>query len=114
MLTGLGSDRITVVLWKSGVQIVLFLLVSAVCLLAVRPLARKHLNNRVEATNADRVIGAEARVTEEINDLAATGAVSIGGGVWTARSGNDTVIPVGTLVRVLRIEGVKVYVEVIS
>ena len=95
-------------------QIVLFLVVSTVCLLAVRPLARKHLNNRVEATNADRVIGAEARVTEEINDLAATGAVSIGGVIWTARSGNDTVIPVGTLVRVLRIEGVKVYVEVIS
>ena len=95
-------------------QIVLFLVVSAVCLLAVRPLARKHLNNRVEPTNADRVIGAEARVTEEINDLAATGAVSVGGVVWTARSGNDAVIPVGTLVRVLRIEGVKVYVEVIS
>ena len=53
-------------------------------------------------------------MTEEINDLAATGAVSVGGVIWTARSGNDTIIPVGTLVRVLRIEGVKVYVEVIS
>ena len=110
-LAALIGALLGAVLW---VQIVLFLLVSAVCLLAVRPLARKHLNNRVEATNADRVIGAEARVTEEINDLAATGAGSVGGVIWTARSGNDTIIPVGTLVRVLRIEGVKVYVEVIS
>ena len=110
-LAALIGALLGAVLW---VQIVLFLLVSAVCLLAVRPLARKHLNNRVEATNADRVIGAEARVTEEINDLAATGAVSVGGVIWTARSGNDIIIPVGTLVRVLRIEGVKVYVEVIS
>ena len=32
-------------------------------------------------------------------------------GVWSARSQSDVVIPVGTEVKVLRIEGVKVFVE---
>ena len=42
------------------------------------------------------------------------GAVSIGGIIWTARSDSDEVIPAGSLVRVLRIEGVKVFVELIK
>lgn len=92
-------------------QIVLFIVVSALCLLAIRPLAQKHLNNQVEPTNADRVIGSEARVTEAIDNLQGSGAVSIGGIVWTARGQSDAPIPAGTLVRVLRIEGVKVFVE---
>lgn len=92
-------------------QIVLFIVVSALCLLAIRPLAQKHLNSKVEPTNADRVIGSEAKVTETIDNLQGTGSVNIGGIVWTARSENDDPIPAGTLVRVLRIEGVKVYVE---
>ena len=92
-------------------QIVLFIVVSILCMLAIRPLAAKYLNNKVEPTNADRIIGAETRVVENIDNLQATGAVRIAGMVWSARSENDAPIPVGTLVRVLRIEGVKVYVE---
>ena len=95
-------------------QIGLFILVSALCLLAIRPLAQKYLNTKVEPTNADRVIGATAKVTEEINNIAAQGAVSISGVNWSARSEAGTVIPAGTLVRVLRIEGVKVYVELLD
>lgn len=92
-------------------QITLFIVVSALCLLAIRPLAQKHLNNKVEPTNADRVIGSEAKVTETIDNLQGSGAVNIGGIVWTARGESDAPIPAGTLVRVLRIEGVKVFVE---
>lgn len=92
-------------------QIGLFIVISALSLLAIRPLAQKYLNTKVEPTNADRVIGSTAKVTEEINNIMAQGAVSIAGMTWSARSSNDCVIPAGTLVRVLRIEGVKVYVE---
>lgn len=92
-------------------QIVLFIAVSTLCLLAIRPMAQKYLNSKVEPTNADRIIGSEAVVIEPIHNLQATGAVRIGGMVWSARSGNDTSIPAGTLVKVLRIEGVKVIVE---
>ena len=92
-------------------QIVLFIVVSILCMLAIRPIARKYLNSKVEPTNADRIIGTETRVIEAIDNLQATGAVRIGGIVWSARSENEEPIPVGTLVQVLRIEGVKVYVE---
>lgn len=95
-------------------QVVLFIVVSALCLAAIRPLAQKHLNAKVQPTNADRVIGAVATVTEDIDNLQAAGAVQIAGITWTARSQDGTAIPAGTLVRVLRIEGVKVYVECVK
>ena len=93
------------------IQIALFLAVSLLCLLAVRPLARRHLNSRVEATNADRVIGEQAQVTEDIDNIHGKGAVVIRGVTWTARSEDGSPVPAGSLVRVLRIEGVKVFVD---
>ena len=95
-------------------QIALFIAVSTLPLLAFRPLAKKYLNSKVEPTNADRVIGSTATVTEEIDNLKGTGRVQIGAMPWAARSGNGSPISAGTLVRVERIEGVKVYVERIT
>ena len=91
-------------------QILLFLVVSFVTLLIIRPLARKYLTPRNEATNADRVIGAEGVVTLPIDNLKGEGQVNIAGQIWSARADTDQVIPAGTLVRIMRIEGVKVFV----
>lgn len=91
-------------------QIVLFLVVSAVALYFTRPLAKKYINAKVEPTNADMVIGKECRVTEAIDNIAGTGAVYVDGKTWTARSESDEVIPEGTLVTAKRIEGVKLIV----
>ena len=66
------------------------------------------------ATNADRIIGQKAMVTEPIDNVAGTGAVSIGGTVWTARSDSAKPIAAGSVVRILRIEGVKVLVAPVS
>ncbi len=96
------------------IQITLFLAVSLLCLAAVRPLAKKHLNNKVEHTNADRVIGADAQVTEDIDNIHGKGTVVIRGMTWSARSQDGRPIAAGTMVRVLRIEGVKVFVEPIA
>lgn len=93
------------------IQITLFLAVSLLCLAAVRPLARRHLNNKVVPTNADRVIGAQAQVTEDIDNIHGKGAVVIRGITWSARSQDGGPISAGTMVKVLRIEGVKVFVE---
>lgn len=92
------------------VQVVVFLVGSFATLLVVRPLAQKYVNNRHIPTNADRVIGQEAVVTEAIDNLKGQGQVKVAGTPWTARSGDDAAIPAGTTVRVLRIEGVKLYV----
>ena len=92
-------------------QIFLFIVVTIICLVALRPVAKKYLNSKVEPTNADRVIGQEAKVTQDIDNIRGTGSVTVGGVPWTARSEHDTPIPAGTMVRVLRIEGVKLMVE---
>ncbi len=92
-------------------QIVAFAAVSLISMLLARPLARKYLIPKVQPTNADRIIGAEAVVTEEVDNLRGQGLVSVAGNIWSARSDQEhTVIPLGTKVRVLRIEGVKVFV----
>ncbi len=92
-------------------QIAAFLIVSAVTLYYTRPLVKKYVNNKVEPTNADIVIGKECRVTETIDNIAGTGAVYVDGKTWTARSVSDgETIPEGTLVTAQRIDGVKLIV----
>ena len=93
------------------VQVIVFLVVSFVTLLLVRPLAQRYINDRKEPTNADRVIGREAVVTQAIDNLKGEGQVNVSGAVWTARSQEEAPIPAGVRVRVLRIEGVKVIVS---
>ena len=93
------------------VQCIVFLAVSAILLAALRPLAKKRAAVKKVCTNADRILGQEAVVTEEIDNLHGRGAVKIAGVEWTARSEENTVVPKGATVRILRIDGVKVYVE---
>lgn len=92
-------------------QLLLFLAISTLCLVALRPLVRKVLRPRLTATNADSVIGSTGLVTASIENVTATGQVKLGAMVWTARSTSGQAIPEGTLVRVDRIEGVKVFVS---
>ena len=93
-------------------QVILFVAVTLVTLLVTRPLARKYVNAKVQPTNADRIIGKECIVREEINNLLETGAVSVDGKLWTARSLRDgAVIPANSVAIVERIEGVKAIVK---
>ena len=93
-------------------QVLIFLVVSAVTLYYTRPLVKKYVNNKVEPTNADIVIGKECRVTERIDNIAGTGAVYVDGKTWTARGEDDTPIAEGELVTAVRIDGVKLIVAV--
>lgn len=94
-----------------GSQWVVFILFSAAFLVLVRPFCRRFLHPTGAATNADRVIGQTAVVTEAIDNVQAAGAVRVFGHVWTARSANGDCFPAGTLVRIREIQGVKVIVE---
>ena len=53
------------------------------------------------------------KVTEDIDNIAGAGAVSVAGKIWTARSTGGEPIPAGELVRADRIEGVKLYVHMV-
>ena len=92
-------------------QLIVFAVVSTLALALIRPAAARHIRPRRSPTNADRVIGQTAMVTETVDNEAGTGQVSVLGQVWTARSELGVVIPAGTQARVRRIEGVKVFVE---
>lgn len=91
-------------------QLIVFLTVSLIALLLLRPMVRRHLPGRRVATNADRAIGEEAVVTQAIDNLRAMGQANVNGAVWTARTEGEGIIPAGARVRVLRIEGVKLIV----
>ena len=92
-------------------QVVLFFVVSIALLLCLRPLSKKLLKKKKVATNADSNIGKTAVVTETIDNLRGTGAVKFSGVEWSARSVDDSVLEKDAVVRILRIEGVKVCVE---
>ena len=96
------------------VQITVFLIVSAIALYFTRPLVKKFVNNKVEPTNADMLIGKECRVVETIDNLSGTGAVYVDGKTWTARTADEEIIPEGQLVKAERIEGVKLIVSKIA
>lgn len=96
-------------------QVVWFLVVSIVALALTRPLAKKYVNSRTQPTNADVAIGRECIVTEDIDNVLGTGAAVVGGKTWTARTEGDNIrIPKGSTVRAVRIDGVKLIVELLE
>lgn len=95
---------------QTWLQVVLFLAVSGTLLAALWPVVKKFLKPGITKTNVDSIIGSEGYVTASIDNLSAHGQVKLGAMEWSARSTNGAPVPEGTLVRVDRIEGVKVFV----
>ena len=92
------------------VQAVVFIAVSAVCLLAFKPLA-KRLHKQPTPTNGDRALGREAVVLTPVSAEAA-GRVRLDGVDWNARCATpgDTLTP-GSLCRVTEIHSTLLIVE---
>ena len=95
-------------------QVTAFLVVSAILLTLLRPLVRKFVTPKLTRTNVDSVIGSTGLVTVAIDNVEAHGQVKLGAMEWTARSTSGAPLAVGTLVRVDRIEGVKVFVSAVK
>ena len=110
-LGGLGGLIVTSVGGSLHVQLVVFVVISAVLIFLVRPFARRVLRPKGAATNADRIIGQEALVTQPINNTRSQGEIKVFGQLWTARAADGGEIPAGSLVRVREIVGVKAIVE---
>ena len=93
-------------------QVLWFFAVSILTLCLTRPFAKKYVNSRATPTNADMLIGKECVVTEEIDNVLGTGAVTVGGKVWTARTEEpDGKAETGKVMTVAKIEGVKLIVK---
>ena len=95
-----------------ALQVIIFLIVSALLLFFTRPLAVKYFNKDRVRTNAESLVGHQAIVISEIDNLQGIGQVNVGGMEWSARTRMDGVkLPVGTVTTVLGINGVKLIVE---
>lgn len=92
-------------------QAVIFFVISGALLFALRPLAKKYFTPKLTKTNVDSIIGTTGPVLTQIDNVMATGQVKLGAMEWTARSSTGEVIPAGTLVKVNKVEGVKVFVS---
>lgn len=90
-----------------AIQIVAFILVSALAVALTRPLVKKLTKGRHVPTNSDRHIGQQAIVLEEIKPFSA-GTVKLDGLIWTAVTDEDTVMKPGEVIIVSEIRGAKV------
>ena len=95
-------------------QITLFIVVAVATLASLRPLVRKFIKPRITQTNVDAIIGTEGYVTGDIDNLTASGQVKLNGMELTASRRYGEPTHTGTLVKVDKIEGVKVYVSPVT
>ena len=93
-------------------QIVLLIAVSLVLLYFTRPIAVKYFNKDRVKTNVESLIGKQAIVISEIDNLQGIGQVTVGGQEWSARTVKEGItLPVGSVVIIRSISGVKLIVE---
>lgn len=93
-------------------QIVLFLTVSLLLLFFTRPIAVKYFNKDRIRTNVESLVGRQGIVISEIDNLQGIGQITVGGQEWSARSiAEGVTIPVGAVVEVVAVSGVKLMVK---
>ncbi|MCH5299871.1 MAG: NfeD family protein [Ruminococcus sp.] len=94
------------------IQIIVFVLVSAICLIATRPFVKNVTKNKKISTNADSLIEKTGIITIEVNNTLSQGQINVDGQIWTARSKNNKqILSVKEKARVKEISGVKLIVE---
>ena len=90
------------------VQFGVFVILGTILLITTRKPLQKQVDSFKQSTNLDRVIGTEGVVTEKITKHN-NGEVKVDGKRWTAVS--DKTIQEGKIVKIIKIEGVKLIVE---
>ncbi len=109
-----GGAVVAAILSWAGVsvwiQVLAFTVVSLVLLIAARPFVKKHLITQVEKTNVESYAGRKVTVIQEINNNKAEGKVMMNDIEWTARSEDGSIIPVGKVVVIKSVSGVKLIV----
>ncbi len=97
-------------IWQLGA----FVLVSGILFLVSRRFADKFTKKQPPGIGADRVIGKQGIVLEEIDNTKNTGRVRLKKEEWLAGSETGEVIPVGNQVEVIRLDGTHLVVKKIK
>lgn len=92
------------------IQLLVFIIVSAILLICTRPIAKRLNKNNID-TNLEINIGKTAKVIEDIDNSKASGRVRLNGVDWTAVSYTGEFIEKDSHVTVIKIEGSKLYVK---
>lgn len=103
-LVGLGSA------WQWGI----FVVVSLVLFLVSRRFAERFTKKQPPGIGADRFVGKRGIVLEEINNDQNAGRIRVEKDEWRADSETDEVIPVGTRIEVVRVEGAHAVVKAVK
>lgn len=92
------------------VEIIVFIIMSVVTFFGLRPFVLKYFNHKPTRTNADRFIGVQTRIVEDVlSDK--WGAITLEGIRWSVREVKHGVLEKGTLVEVVALEGAKLVVK---
>ena len=98
--------------FETGLQILVFLVVSVLLLVLTRPIAVKYFNQERQKTNAESLIGQQALVLEDIDTLQAAGLVEVRGQEWSAKTDEPNgKIAKNKVVVIEGIQGVKLIVR---
>jgi membrane protein implicated in regulation of membrane protease activity len=110
----LGAIAVALLGGGLTLQVTVFLALAILLLISLRGIVRKHFTPRLTRTNLDSIIGSTGIVVTPVNNIAALGQVQLGGVEWSARSTSGAHISAGAVVKVDRIEGVKVFVSLVE
>jgi len=108
MLAGgaLGGVGVALLGGPVALQLAAFVVVAALLVLVVRPLAARHLTERTpeQLDGVAALVGRTARVTQAVDGHG--GRIRLGADEWTARSqyGGER-FPVGATVRIMQVDG---------
>lgn len=92
------------------IQFATFVVVSTILTLCTRKLLSK-IQPKVTPSNVYTIIGKKAVVTVAIDPIKSLGQIKVEGDIWSAKTKDEEIIPEGTTVEILEIEGVKAVVK---
>ena len=92
-------------------QIIIFMVVSLVLLIVLRPLAKQKMLKHITPTNVESLIGQIYPVLSKIGPGREAGQIKIGDVEWRAISEDGSEIQESIIVEILRIEGSKLVVK---
>ncbi|UCE06869.1 MAG: NfeD family protein [bacterium] len=96
--------------WQWGT----FIIVSGVLFAISRKFAERFTKKQPPGIGADRFIGKEGMVLEQIDNIKNTGRVRLGKEEWRADSSTGEVIPVGERVKVTKLDGTHLVVKTLN
>lgn len=94
-------------------QLVIFVIISVMLILATKPLQKKLMQNRVPGMDTkERLTGKRVKVVEEVDNFKEAGKVQLEGSFWRAKSyKDDEIYKQDEIVTVIDIDGIFLIVK---